>query len=254
MKTALLAAVVVASIAGIADAQKYVVRNGRAVTGGGGASGGSGGGASGPAAAPAQGVGGAPQYGAPIGYAGGGSDGRFVAARGRSGGGGHRSFYGGGARRIGAGVYSVPQRALESGGSGEDSGGGSAPEEAPPHFSKPGALIRTEGHRQYQYAEAGNHREHTVDAGEIKLDPRKANHVGRAPGLKWSAPDKLPPCTPGTLGCGSSGGNAITPNSGGSGGGDTTIVHNGAHDNENGNGNGRGNNGFGGGTGFDPSF
>lgn len=251
MKTALLAAAFVAALAAVADAQKYVVRNGRALSGGGGGGRGAGGSGGGGTAAPAQSVDAGPQYGAPIGGGGGNSDGRFVASRSRSGGSGHRSFYGG-SRRIGSGIYRVPQRALESGGSDD---GDSAPEEAPPHFSKPGALIRTEGHRPYQYAETGDARQHTVDAGEIKLDPRKAHHVGRAPGLKWSAPDKLPPCTPGTNGCGSSGGNGITPNSGGN---SITINegdrNNGAHDNQNGNGNGRGNNGFGGGTGFDPSF
>lgn len=252
MKTALLAAAIVAVSAAGADAQKYVVRNGRAVTGGGSSGGGGSRAGGGPAPAPAQGVGGAPQYGAPIGGGDGSSDGRFIASRSRSGGSAHRSFWGAGAQ-IGRNVYRVPQRAVEGG--GEGGGGDPAPEEAPPHFSKPGALIRTEGHKQYQYAETGDARQHTVEAGKIELDPRKSHHVGRAPGLKWGAPDKLPPCTPGTNGCGSSGGNGITPNSGGN---SITINegdrNNGAHDNQNGNGNGRGNNGFGGGTGFDPSF
>lgn len=246
MKTALLAAAFVAALAAVADAEKYVVRNGRAVSGGGGGGRSSGAAAPRSSGAPSRESGGGAQVAyAPVG------GGMAVAAR-RSGGSAHRSFWGAGAQ-IGRNVYRVPQRAVEGG--GEGGSGGSAPEEAPPHFSKPGALIRTEGHKQYQYAETGDARQHTVEAGKIELDPRKSHHVGRAPGLKWSAPDKLPPCTPGTNGCGSSGGNGITPNSGGN---SITINegdrNNGAHDNENGNGNGRGNNGFGGGTGFDPSF
>lgn len=246
MKTALLAAALVAACAPFAQAEKYTLYNGRA-SGGGSGGGRSSGGGSGPAAAPARqaggGVGGGTVYGSPV-DAGGpaSSDGRFIAARGRSGG-SHRSFWGGGAQ-LGRNVYRVPQRAAEGGSGGE---GGSAPEERPPYFDKPGALIRTEGHKQFQYAEPGNAREHTVSAGEIKLDPRKAYDVNKAPGLRVGAPDKLPPCTPGTLGCGSGGGgNSITPNSGG-----TTIINNtrnnGAHDNENGNAGGNG-------TGFDPAF
>lgn len=244
MKTALLAAMLVAVSASFADAEKYVLRNGRASAGG------SGGGRSSDADARSS--------GAPARQAGGGAGGGVVYGEPVSGGmavarhaGGHRSFWGGGAQ-LGRNVYRVPQRAAEGGSGGE---GGSAPEERPPYFDKPGALIRTEGHKQFQYAEAGNHREHTVSAGEIVLDPRKAHDVNKSHGLRVGAPDKLPPCTPGTLGCGSGGGgNSITPNSGGSGGGNT-VVNNGAHDNENGNSGGNGNgNPFGGGTGFDPSF
>lgn len=97
--------------------------------------------------------------------------------------------------------------------------------EAPPHFSKPGALIRTAGHRPHTFAPA-ERAEHRIDAGEIALDARRAHDVGRAPGLRAGPRDTLPPCT----GCGSSGG--ITPNlvAGGE------VRHNGAHDNENGGG------------------
>ncbi|MDX6770108.1 MAG: hypothetical protein SF051_11300 [Elusimicrobiota bacterium] len=253
MKSALLAVAVLVLPALSQAREKYVVRNGRAVTGGGGggrASAGGGGAAAVPAAVQrGGGVSEGPRYGAPTGNQ------AFVAGGARRSSGGHRSFYGG-ARRIGSGAYRIPQRALEGGGSGE-TGEEPAPEQAPPHFSKPGALIRTEGHRRFEYAEpAQGERQTGVAAGEIALVESRAHHVNRSHGLRVGARDTPPPCTPGSNGCGGgSGGSSITPN--------TTVVnegdvrHNGAHDNQNGggNGNGQGNgNGFGGGTGFDPSF
>lgn len=249
MKSALLAAAVLA-LPMFADAgPKYVVRNGRAVTGGGG--GGHSGGGSAAPSAPAVAM--RSSGGSPV-YSGGGGQ-AFVGGGARRSSGGHHSFYGGN-RLMSQRAYRVPQRALEGGGSGEAPAEPTT-EEAPPHFSKPGALIRTEGHRRFEYAEPSSPARTTgVEAGEIALNSGKAYHVNRSHGLRVGAPDTLPGRNPSG---GSSGNNGVTPNS--------TIVyegdvrHNGAHDNQNGggNGNGRGNgngngNGFGGGTGFDPSF
>jgi hypothetical protein len=248
MKSALLAAVVLAMPL-LADAGgKYVVRNGRAVAGGGGGSGHSSGGTVAPAAA--RGGGGRSSGGSPV-YGGGGQ--AFLGGASRSGG-GHQSFFGG-ARRLGNRAYRIPQRALESDGSGDAPAEPSA-EEAPPHFSKPGALIRTAGHRPFEYADAAAPAQrHQVEAGAIALNERYASHVNRSHGLRVGARDTPPSCTPGTNGCGGgSGGNAITPNAVINNEGD--VRNNGAHDNQNGGsgGNGRGNGGFGGGTGFDPAF
>lgn len=232
MKNALLVAAVLsaANLAAAADSP-YRVRNGRAVTGGVNGSGGTAGGVaagtakSGMSPGASAGVAGAPVHSETGGKA-------FVGGAQRAAG-GHRSFYGG-ARRIGPGAYRVPRRAAE---------GESAPEEAPPHFSKPGALIRTEGQKHQLSEPSAPARQHTVDAGEITLDSRKAHDSNRSHGLRVGPRDTPPPCTPGSNGCGATGGNSITPNT------ITTVVNegdvrnNGAHDNQNG-----------GGTGFDPSF
>ena len=243
MKNALLAAFILLAPAFASARDKYVVRNGRAVTGG---SGGSGGGvAAGAAKGGMSAGGGVSVNGAPV-YSGGG--GQAFVGGGRRATGGHRSFYGG--TRTAGRAYRVPQRALEGG--GEES---ETPPDAPGYF-KYGAKIVTEGQKYQFAAPAGGERQNVVSAGEIALDSRRAHDVNRSHGLRVGAADKLPPCTPGSNGCGSgSGGNSITANTP-SGGGDTTI-NNGAHDNQNGNNGGNGNghgNGFGGGTGFDPSF
>ena len=89
-------------------------------------------------------------------------------------------------------------------------GGGTPTEEAPPNFSKPGALIRTEG-QQPKYAEASPTRTHTVEGGSfIAIDARKAQDVGRTPGLTVGPKDTPPSANTGSA----AGGNSITPNSG----------------------------------------
>lgn len=207
MRPALIAAALTVMALQVDAGERYVLHNGRSAAGGGR-------GASGAVAAAPQGAGaGAARKadgGAPA-----AAEFRF-AASGRRTGDGHRSFWGGG-RSLGAGVYRVPQRIAAdpagNGGKGEPGGpGGAGDEEAPPAWSKPGALARSEGHRPFQYAETGDAREHTVDAGEIALDPRKASGSNRAPGLRVGPRDTPPPCTPGSSGC-SGGGNSIRPNS-----------------------------------------
>lgn len=71
-------------------------------------------------------------------------------------------------------------------------------EEAPPNFSKPGALIRTTGQQPvYEKAET---RTHTVDAGEIVFNKRKGSDVGRAPSVQQGPKDTPPPPNPVTGG------------------------------------------------------
>ncbi len=70
-------------------------------------------------------------------------------------------------------------------------------EEAPPHFSKPGALIRTAGQAP-KYAEAEAARQHTVPAGEIAFNNNRAIDVARSRGVFIGPPDTLPPPNPGT--------------------------------------------------------
>lgn len=70
---------------------------------------------------------------------------------------------------------------------GRCAGGDAPPEEAPPHFSKPGALIRTTGQKpKYEKTKI---RSHTIEAGEIRLEERKAFDVGRAPSLRQGPKD-----------------------------------------------------------------
>jgi hypothetical protein len=169
---------------------------------------------------------------------------------------GGKAFWGG--RRVDGGGAGAGE---SSGGAGE---GSEAPQETPGYF-KYGAKILTEG--QAPKYEAAATREHAFQAGEIVLNPRRANHVGRAPGVQQGPRDTPPPCTPGSIGCsgGSAGGNSITANApssgGGSGGGNGGGNGNGgdSHDNDNGDGRGNGD-GQGGGrgsdnpTGFDGTF
>lgn len=135
---------------------------------------------------------------------------------------------------------------------GNGSGGsGSATEGAPPaYLSKPGALIRTEG-QQPKYADPGPARALTVEGGGfIDIDARRARDVGRAPGVRWGAPDKAPS----TNGDEGAGGSAVTANGpaipdGGSGKSDNGVGNAGVP------GNGGANNpAAGSAAGFDPSF
>ncbi|MDP3542458.1 MAG: hypothetical protein Q8T11_08330 [Elusimicrobiota bacterium] len=130
---------------------------------------------------------------------------------------GGRAFIGGGRQA----VSRNPGRAVRRGGAtfrthggrsvGADPGddGGTATtsaEEAPPHFSKPGALIRTTG--QQPVYEKTESRTHTVDAGEIVLNNRKTVHMLRSPGVHQGPKDTPPPPNPGTSGGGYAGGAA----------------------------------------------
>ena len=101
------------------------------------------------------------------------------------------------------------------------SGSAEAP---PPNFNKPGALIRTAGQAP-KYGNLEPERRHTVYAGEIAIDARKARDVGRAPSLQHGPKDTLPPPTPIS---GAAAGGGAGPNS-------TTVINNGAHNNTNGN-------------------
>lgn len=129
------------------------------------------------------------------------------------------------------------------------SGKRSATEDLPPHFSKPGALIRTEG-QQPQYAKAEAARTHAVEGGSfIDIDNGKAQDIARAPSLQWGPKDTLPTVNP--VSGNSSSGDSITPNS------TTNITNNTTNGNQDG-GSGKDdkhdNSDFGGGTGFDPAF
>lgn len=111
--------------------------------------------------------------------------GRQVAARGTSGRAVRRSgktFWGAG-RKVDGGDTTT-----------------TTPEEAPPNFSKPGALIRTTGQQPlYETAET---RTHTTDAGEIVMNRRKAVDVGRGPSVQQGPKDTPPPPNPTTGGTG----------------------------------------------------
>lgn len=255
MKSVLLAAAFSLPLSAFAGDRPYRVHNGRAVVGGGGSGGRGGGFVAAGAAKAGMSAGGGSVAGAPVSYGGVGAGGQAFVGGGRRASGGHRSFYGG-ARRIGPGAYRVPQRVAEGGGgSGSGEGGSGEGESAPPEapgYHKYGALIRTEGQKYQFTAPSAGERQHTVAAGEVALNEGKAYHVNRSHGLRVGPRDTPPPCTPGSNGCGSSGGSSITPNVTVVNEGDTT--HNGAHDNENGGGGQGHGNPFGGGTGFDPSF
>lgn len=138
---------------------------------------------------------------------------------------GGRAFIGGGRPVASRGATGRAVRrggkAFWSGGRSAVGGGEPAPantEEAPPHFSKPGALIRTTGQQPvYEKAES---RTHTVDAGEIVMNRRKAVDVGRAPSVQQGPKDTPPPPNPGTGGSRSGGGAAANSGAGSGGGGD----------------------------------
>lgn len=80
-------------------------------------------------------------------------------------------------------------------------------EEAPPNFSKPGALIRTTGQLP-KYERAEEPRTHTTDAGEIVMSKRKAIDVGRGPSVQVGPRDTPPPPNP-TGGSGGYGSGAV---------------------------------------------
>ena len=148
---------------------------------------------------------------------------------------GGRAFMGG--RQVAA--RSSTGRAVRRGGKafwtgGRKVDGGETPstEEAPPNYSKPGALIRTTG--QLPLYEKAETRTHTVDAGEIVVSRRKAIDVGRGPSVHHGPKDTPPPPNPGTGGSGyGSGASANSPVSGGSnnnGGGDNNGSGNNGRD------------------------
>lgn len=154
---------------------------------------------------------------------GGGASANAGAPQATSSGGGYQTFYGGGRQAVSRTSSNQAVRrggkAFWSGGRRVDGGGPTGAEEAPPNFSKPGALIRTTGQQPvYEKAET---RTHTVDAGEIVMNKRKAFDVGRAPSVQQGPKDTLPPPNPITGGSGY--GSGATANSGpvssGNGGG-----------------------------------
>lgn len=124
---------------------------------------------------------------------------------------GGRSFMGGGrpVASRGATGRAVHRggKAFKTGGRAAAGGGAPAPtetEEAPPNYSKPGALIRTTGQQPvYEKVES---RTNTVDAGEIVMNNRKAVDVGRAPSVQQGPKDTPPPPNPGGGGSGYGGG------------------------------------------------
>ena len=156
----------------------------------------------------------------------------------------------------------VAGRALGGGGRRPDSGGrGVAARRAAlgsettpqPEYTKPGALIRSEGQLP-QYAETHDATTHAVEGGGfISQDPNHSLALG-GKGVSFGPADKMPGATPST---GRAGGNGVTSNggsgasdgSGGSGsgsGGNSGANNNGQHNGQNG--------GSASGTGFDPAF
>lgn len=136
--------------------------------------------------------------------------------------GGNRGFVGGGRQAVSRAA--TGQATRRSGktfwsGVGRKADGDSTPstEELPPHFTKPGALIRTTG--QLPIYEKAETRTHTVDAGEIVLNNRKAVNIGRAPSVQHGPKDTLPPPNPGTFTGTTTGGAAANTGSGSTGGG-----------------------------------
>lgn len=117
-----------------------------------------------------------------------------AAGRAFGGGGGGRSARGvqrGGKAFMGSGNRNT--RRVDAGGSGGATT--STEEPRPPYLDKPGALIRTTGQKPV-YEKAEDPRIHTVDAGEIVLNKRKAYDVGRAPTVQMGPKDTLPPPNP----------------------------------------------------------
>jgi hypothetical protein len=261
MKTLLFAAFVLTPALALAGSQAYVLHNGRRGGGGGGAPvGRSYNAVSTPRpsfvrAAPTRSF--------------FGTAGAAVPARSYTG--GYRGFSGGSPGRTSSRhsfanaaplrLNHIVRRGVMSatGGTGGSSGGstGGADTTPPPNYTKPGALIRTEGQLP-AYSDPGNARTTSVEGGSfVDIDPRKAKDVARAPGVAWGAPDTPPTVNP-TTGGGGAGGNGVTAN------GPAITIDNSHSGNVNGNQNGgnNGNNGNGGGngnsaptgTGFDPSF
>ncbi len=125
---------------------------------------------------------------------------------------------------VGVGARTVAATPADGGGTTTTS-----TEEAPPNFSKPGALIRDTG--QAPVYDKGTVGTNTVDAGEIVFNNRKGFDVGRAPSIQQGPKDTLPPPNPGTFSRTTTGGAAANSGPSGSGG------SGGGHDN-----NGSGNN------------
>ncbi|UPT73975.1 MAG: hypothetical protein M0D55_19440 [Elusimicrobiota bacterium] len=115
---------------------------------------------------------------------------------------GGRSLHGGrgsgGGRSFG---YVGARRAGGSGAGQAASGVGArqtAEEAPPPNFSKPGALIRDTGQAPvYNQGTVGTH---SVDAGEIVMNKRKAFNVATAPSVHIGPKDTPPPPNPGNPG------------------------------------------------------
>ena len=130
-----------------------------------------------------------------------------------------------GVRHGGKTFWGAKTHRIDAGGAGAGAGGSggattttTSAEEAPPNFSKPGALIRDTG--QQPVYEKTTTRTHTVDAGEIALNVRKSIDVGRAPSVQHGPKDTLPPPNPGTYTRSGTGGAAAnSPTSGSSSGG-----------------------------------
>lgn len=132
-----------------------------------------------------------------------------------------------------------------TGGRGLVRGDGNAP---PPNYSKPGALIRTEGQLPV-YTDPGNARTFGVDGGGFitKIEEGRAVDVGRAPGMKYGAPDKAPPPNGSTTGSITTSGTGIGAN--GVKAGVPPIPSGGSGGDSNGNSNGNGSSNDGGGDG-----
>lgn len=148
-----------------------------------------------------------------------------------------RSATGRGVRRGGKAFWGG--RKVDGDGGGAGGTTTTSTEEAPPNYSKPGALIRTTGQLpKYEKAETAT--THTTDAGEIVMNNRKAFNVGQAPSVQQGPKDTLPPPNPDTFTRTTTGTGGAAANSGGStGSGGTGGGHEngGGHDN-----NGSGNN------------
>jgi len=150
------------------------------------------------------------------------------------GGGGGQAFTGGGPRSVSR-ISGGSRRGGKAFWGGRKMGGdapASSTEEAPPHFSKPGALIRTTGQAPV-YEKAETARTHTVDAGAIVISKHKMFDVGRAPSLQVGPKDTLPPPNPVSGGNGyGTGATANSGPSGSSGSGNGNNNNNGSGNND----------------------
>jgi len=87
-----------------------------------------------------------------------------------------------------------------------------------PEYSKPGALIRSEGQLPV-YTDPGNATTHAVEGGGfVAQDPRYARSLG-GQGISYGPADKMPGTNPST---GGAGGNGVTSNGGSSSGGSSS--------------------------------
>ncbi len=128
----------------------------------------------------------------------GGGNPRQTASRTSSG---HAVHRGGKAFR--AGARKADGGGVAGGGAGGTTQAPTYEEPPPPNYDKPGALIRTTGQLP-KYEKAEEPRTHTVDAGEIVMDNRKAFNVGQAPSIQYGPRDTPPPPNPTTGGQGTS--------------------------------------------------